>query len=185
MAITTTPRTPRVNSGGRLHSFSTDLGEGNSEFKTIEFRLKTDLLSHPVRAKGLYIYILKSVFVGSKIFFKQVLLKTMEHCLLYLILFSQVSLLVFLYQEIEKIKSKMINKQCSIVFNKTCLNIYIIGSVGRVFANGPGDLGSIPGRVIPNTFKMVFDTSLLNTQQYKVCIEGKKKRSSALPYTSV
>ena len=27
----------------------------------------------------------------------------------------------------------------------------LIVLVGRVFANGPGDLGSIPGRVIPNT----------------------------------
>ena len=26
-----------------------------------------------------------------------------------------------------------------------------IGLVGRVFANGPGDLGSIPGRVMPKT----------------------------------
>ena len=36
---------------------------------------------------------------------------------------------------------------------------------------------------------MVFDTSLLNTQQYKVRIEGEveksRERSSALPYTSV
>ena len=65
----------------------------------------------------------------------------------------------------------------------------IIGLVGRVFANSPGDLGSIPGCIIPKTLKMVLDTSLLNTQQYKVCIEGKVKqsreRSSALPYTSV
>ena len=38
----------------------------------------------------------------------------------------------------------------------------------RVFAIGPGDLGSIPGRVIPKTLKMVLDTALLNTQQYKV-----------------
>ena len=37
------------------------------------------------------------------------------------------------------------------------------GLVGRVFANGLGDLGSIPGRVIPKTLKMVLDTSLLNT----------------------
>ena len=63
------------------------------------------------------------------------------------------------------------------------------GLVGRVFANGPGDLGSISGRVIPKTLKMVLDTSLLNTQQYRVCIKGKveqsRKRSSALPYTSV
>ena len=28
----------------------------------------------------------------------------------------------------------------------------------RVFANGPWDQGSIPGRVIPKTFKMVLDT---------------------------
>ena len=28
-----------------------------------------------------------------------------------------------------------------------------------------GDLGSIPGRVIPKILKMVLDTSLLNTQQ--------------------
>ncbi len=38
---------------------------------------------------------------------------------------------------------------------------------------GPGDLGSIPGRVIPKAFKKVLDTSLLNTQQYKVRIKGK------------
>ena len=62
--------------------------------------------------------------------------------------------------------------------------------VGRVFANGPGDWGSIPGQVIPKTLKMVLDTSLLNTQQYKVRIKVKVEqsweRSSALPpYTSV
>ena len=32
----------------------------------------------------------------------------------------------------------------------------------RVFANGPGDLGLIPGRVIPKTLKMVLDASLLS-----------------------
>ena len=65
----------------------------------------------------------------------------------------------------------------------------LIGLVGRVFANGPGDLGSIPVRVIPKTLKIVLDTFLLNTQQYKVRIKGKveqsRERSSALPYTSV
>ena len=59
----------------------------------------------------------------------------------------------------------------------------------RVFAYGPGDPGSIPGRVIPKTLKMVFDAALLNTQCYKVRIKGKveqsRERSSALPYTSV
>ena len=63
-----------------------------------------------------------------------------------------------------------------------------IGQVGTVFANGPRDLGSIPDRVIPKTFKMVLDTSLLNTQ-YKVRIKGKveqsTERSSTLPYTLV
>ena len=43
----------------------------------------------------------------------------------------------------------------------------LLGLVGRIFANSSGTLGSIPGRVIPKTFKMVLDTSLLNTQQYK------------------
>ena len=65
----------------------------------------------------------------------------------------------------------------------------LIGLVGKVFANDPGDQGSIPGRVIPKTLKMVLDTSLLNTQQYKVRIKGKveqpRERSSTLPYTSV
>ena len=35
----------------------------------------------------------------------------------------------------------------------------------RVFANDPGDLCSIPGRIIPKTQKMVLDASLLNTQR--------------------
>ena len=39
--------------------------------------------------------------------------------------------------------------------------------VGRVFANEPGNLGSIPGRVIPQTLRVVLDTSLRNAQQYK------------------
>ena len=60
---------------------------------------------------------------------------------------------------------------------------------GLVFASGPGDPGSITGRVISQTLKMVLDTSELNTQQYKVHIKGKveqsRERSSALPYTSV
>ena len=59
----------------------------------------------------------------------------------------------------------------------------------KLFTNGPEDQGSSPGRVIPKTFKMVLDTTLLNTQQYKVRIKDKmeqsRERSSALPYTSV
>ena len=59
----------------------------------------------------------------------------------------------------------------------------------RVFANGLGDLGSIQGRVIAKTQKMVLDATLLNTQHYKVRIKGKVEQSwewsSALPYASV
>ena len=54
--------------------------------------------------------------------------------------------------------------------------VFFLGAV-RVFANGPGDLGSIPGRVIPKTQKMVLDASLLNTQHYKVRIKGKVEQS--------
>ena len=43
-----------------------------------------------------------------------------------------------------------------------------IGIMVRVFGNGPGDLGSILGQIIPKTQKMVFDASLWNTQHYEV-----------------
>ena len=66
---------------------------------------------------------------------------------------------------------------------------WYIGQVGREFANGPGDLSSIPCRVIPKTLKMVLNTALLNTQCYTVRIKGKveqsRERSNALPYTLV
>ena len=60
----------------------------------------------------------------------------------------------------------------------------------RVFANGQGDRGSIPGLVIPKTKKkMVLDAALLNTQHYKVRIKGKVEQScewsNILPYTLV
>ena len=61
---------------------------------------------------------------------------------------------------------------------------WAIDLMSRVFANGPGDWVSIPGRVIPKTQKMVLDAALLSTQYYKVRIKGKveqsRKRSSAL-----
>ena len=82
-----------------------------------------------------------------------------------------------------------------IMFNEICINEDIlpinrdIGPAVRVFANGLGGLGSIPGRVIPKTLKMVLDTTLLNTQHYKVRFKGKVEQSwewsSALPYTLV
>ena len=49
--------------------------------------------------------------------------------------------------------------------------------------------GSVPGRVIPKTQKMVLDAALLSTQQYEVRIKGKveqsRKWSRAALYTSV
>ena len=55
----------------------------------------------------------------------------------------------------------------------------------RVLANGPRNRGSILGRVIPMTQKMVLDAALLSTQQYKIRIKGKveqsSERKSALP----
>ena len=54
-----------------------------------------------------------------------------------------------------------------------------------LFANGPGDRGSIPGRIILKTQKMVLDSALLNTQHFKVRIKGKMEQpwkfSSTLP----
>ena len=68
-------------------------------------------------------------------------------------------------------------------------HINSFGQMSRVFANGPGDQGSIPGRIIPKTQKIVLDSALFSTQQYKVRIKGKVEpsweRSSGLPNTSV
>ena len=63
-----------------------------------------------------------------------------------------------------------------------------------MFANGPGDWDSIPGRVILKTQKkkkkkkkkkMVLDAALFNTQHYKVMIKSKvvqsRELSSVLP----
>ena len=55
--------------------------------------------------------------------------------------------------------------------------------------SGPGDRGSIAGRVIPKSQKMVLDAALLNTQHYKVRIKVKVEQSrewsSSLPYSYV
>ena len=62
-----------------------------------------------------------------------------------------------------------------------------IGLVGRVFANGPGNWGSIHVQVIPKTQNMVLDAAFLNILHYKVQIKSKVKQSrewsSALLYT--
>ena len=62
-----------------------------------------------------------------------------------------------------------------------------IGIMVRVFTDGPGDLGSVPDQVIPKTLKMVLGATLVNTQHYKVRIQGKveqsREKSCALLYT--
>ena len=71
-----------------------------------------------------------------------------------------------------------------LIRNISSTDVPDIGLAVRVFANGPGDLGSIPGRVIPKTQKMVLDASLLNTQHYKVRIKGKvgQSREGVAPF---
>ena len=68
-------------------------------------------------------------------------------------------------------------------------NFQCCGFMLLVFANGPGDVGSIPGRVKLKSQKMVLGTSWLNSQHYKVRIKGKveqsRETSSALSYTLV
>ena len=95
--------------------------------------------------------------------------------------FSQICDTIFFY-----IRGNMTKNNLEFVFISFNVSLYspLIDLFGRVFANG-----SIPGHVIPKTLKMILDTSLLNTLQYKVRIEGKveqsRERSIALPYTSV
>ena len=65
----------------------------------------------------------------------------------------------------------LIYKICFVVFPTydyvLLYKYWLISLVGKVFANGSADRGSIPGRVIPKTLKMVLDTSLLRTQRIR------------------
>ena len=97
------------------------------------------------------------------------------------------------YLDVIFIRIHTCTKHLDLAFIHTHIYLYmyytrLIGLVGRVFVNGLGDMGSIPGHVIPKTLKIVLDTSLLNTQQYKVRMKSKVEqsweRSSALPYSS-
>ena len=110
-----------------------------------------------LEVEGVQVQIEKGEFNSSKIFFPPWLLWVL-------------SLLVF---------------PTVVIFCLTWKYFYLLYT--EVFANDPGDLGSIP--IIPKTQKMVRDSSLLNTQHYKVWIKGKveqsRERSSALPYISV
>ena len=82
----------------------------------------------------------------------------------------------------------MVNSPSELVITRNLYNRAIV-LMNKEFANGLGDRGSIPGRVIPKTQKMVLDAALLNTRHYKVRIKGKvepsREWSSAVSYTSV
>ena len=109
----------------------------------------------------------------------------------FIIKYYQIRLILFHFQRLLVLNFKFLkHHSCysEILFQKGCGDSnFGFGLAVRVFANGPGDLCSIPGQVIPKTQKMVLDASLLNTQHYKVRIKGKveqsRERSSALPYT--
>ena len=49
--------------------------------------------------------------------------------------------------------------------------------MSTVLANSPGDQGPIPGQVITKAQKIVLDTSLINTQHYKLRIKDKVEQS--------
>ena len=93
------------------------------------------------------------------------------------------------------IKSKLDNPEKGIAPSPTSLccsywkdTLRVTLDYGWLFANDPGDLGSIRRRVTLKTQKMVFN-SLLNTQYYKGRIKGKVgqcwEKSSTFPYTLV
>ena len=70
------------------------------------------------------------------------------------------------------------------VIYKMCLEIMYL-----IYMYKKDLTGSLAGLVIPKTQKMVLDTSLPNTQHYKIQIKSKveqsRGRSSTLPYTLV
>ena len=76
-----------------------------------------------------------------------------------------------------------------ITFNRELKVIFwhrFIDLVGRMFANGPEEWVSIPGRVIVMTQKMLHDASLLNTQVSRVkwINLGKRLTPSPTPWCS-
>ena len=52
----------------------------------------------------------------------------------------------------------------------------------RVFDDGPEDMDSISGQVMPKTQKMVLDTVFLNTQHYKIRIKWSNQGRGVKPF---
>ena len=86
----------------------------------------------------------------------------------------------YIQRDLHKSAQKLTCLKVADWLEKILLSSYFSRSIGimvRMFANGPRDQGSIPGRVIPKTQKMVPDASLLNAKHYKVWIKGKGSNS--------
>ena len=103
----------------------------------------------------------------------------MTHFYFYLILYC----VLFNIQKVFKISKKV--QSNSLIFSKFNLKAKLFKYCCHFLTELVNYLGSIPGRVIPKALKMVLDTSLLKTHQYKVRIKGKveqsRERSNALP----
>ena len=76
-------------------------------------------------------------------------------------------------------KLKCLKLSETICVQKYELKLVQKGYLQNVFRNHKLNICniSIPVRVIPKTIKIELDTSLLNTQQYKVSIKGKVEQS--------
>ena len=75
------------------------------------------------------------------------------------------------FRRLEVIQS---NEKCQKQWPEGIMDInWATGLMSRVFTNGLRDRGSIPGRVILKTQKMVLDAALINTQHCKVRIKVK------------
>ena len=87
-----------------------------------------------------------------------------------IVVFRQIKIMIYGDHTINKFAGSLVEwVECSLIIRETWVQS--------------------PGRVISKTLKMVFDTFLLKTQQYKLRIKGKveqsRERSSALLYTLV
>ena len=131
----------------------------------------------------LYIYINRVVYIYIYI----------RVCLLYIVCFYKnilrVCLHMYLYIYIRVYCVFIYIYVCACVYICMCVCVCVcvgkyiclaISQMSRVFANGPGDQGSIAGRVRPKTQKIVLDSALLSTQHYKVRIKGKVEQSREL-----
>ena len=63
------------------------------------------------------------------------------------------TMLIMVLKSVFKFVTNKMNEFQTLKFTGMYMVFSFIGLVGRVFANGLGDQGSIPGRVIPKIFK--------------------------------